>query len=57
MIQRLEREGWRLVKQKGSHRRYKHPSRPGKVTVAGHPNIDVPPGTWANIRQQAGWKP
>jgi predicted RNA binding protein YcfA (HicA-like mRNA interferase family) len=55
VIQRLESEGWHLAKQTGSHRQYKHPQKPGKVTVAGHPSIDIPPGTWASIRRQAGW--
>ena len=50
----IERDGWRLVVQKGSHRQYKHPLKPGKVTIAGHPSDDVPPGTLQSILKQAG---
>jgi predicted RNA binding protein YcfA (HicA-like mRNA interferase family) len=56
VIRRLEREGWRIRSQRGSHRQYVHPEKPGKVTVSGHPSIDVPPDTWASIQRQAGWK-
>lgn len=50
----IEDDGWRLVAQRGSHRQYEHPTKPGKVTVAGKPNVDVPKGTAANILRQAG---
>ena len=49
-------DGWILVAQKGSHRQYKHPSKPGRVTVAGHPKDDVAPGTLNSILRQAGLK-
>jgi predicted RNA binding protein YcfA (HicA-like mRNA interferase family)/predicted RNase H-like HicB family nuclease len=49
----LEEDGWHLVAQRGSHRQYKHPTKPGKVTVAGHPGADVPRRTAANILRQA----
>jgi predicted RNA binding protein YcfA (HicA-like mRNA interferase family) len=54
LIRVIEGDGWRLVAQSGSHRQYEHPSKPGKVTVAGKPNADVPKGTAANILRQAG---
>jgi predicted RNA binding protein YcfA (HicA-like mRNA interferase family) len=54
IIRLIEDDGWRLVAQHGSHRQYEHPTRPGKVTVAGKPNLDVPKGTAANILRQAG---
>jgi predicted RNA binding protein YcfA (HicA-like mRNA interferase family) len=50
----IEDDGWRLVAQRGSHRQYEHPTKPGKVTLAGKPNVDVPKGTAANILRQAG---
>jgi predicted RNA binding protein YcfA (HicA-like mRNA interferase family) len=57
VIRVLEDDGWRLIAQRGSHRQYGHPSKPGKVTVAGKPNADVPKGTAANILRQAGlWR-
>ena len=54
VIRMIEDDGWRLVAQRGSHRQYEHPTKPGKVTVAGKPNADVPKGTAANILRQAG---
>ena len=42
----LEREileaGWRFDSQKGSHRQYSHPSKPGKVTIPFHKGKDLP---------------
>jgi predicted RNA binding protein YcfA (HicA-like mRNA interferase family)/predicted RNase H-like HicB family nuclease len=49
----LERDGWVQVRMRGSHRQFKHPSKPGLVTVAGKPSIDIPPGTLYNILKQA----
>jgi predicted RNA binding protein YcfA (HicA-like mRNA interferase family) len=50
----IEDDGWGLVAQRGSHRQYEHPTQPGKASVAGRPNVDVPKGTAANILRQAG---
>lgn len=47
-------DGWYRVDTKGSHRQYKHPAKPGRVTVAGSPNDDLPIGTWYSILKQAG---
>jgi predicted RNA binding protein YcfA (HicA-like mRNA interferase family) len=56
VIKRLEENGWRLARTKGSHRQYHHPTKSGTVTVAGHPSVDIPPGTLNNILKQAGLK-
>ena len=56
VIKKLEQDGWRLTRTKGSHRQFHHPTQPGTVTVAGHPSVDIPPGTLNNILKQAGWK-
>ena len=56
VIRRLEKDGWQLVRTKGSHRQYHHPTKPGTVTVAGKPSLDIPPGTLNNILKQAGFK-
>ena len=53
-IRLLERDGWQLVRTKGSHRQYRHPHKPGTVTIAGKPSNDLPPGTWASIMRQSG---
>ncbi|HEV3138696.1 MAG TPA: type II toxin-antitoxin system HicA family toxin [Pirellulales bacterium] len=54
VIRRLKREGWQLIRTRGSHRQYKHPDKPGLVTVP-HPRRDFPFGTLRNIFKQAGW--
>jgi predicted RNA binding protein YcfA (HicA-like mRNA interferase family) len=56
IIRAVEADGWRLVSQKGSHRQYEHSTKPGKVTISGHPNEDVPRGTLNSIMKQAGLK-
>lgn len=56
IIKMLETDGWILVVTKGSHRQYKHPEKSGRVTVAGHPGDDIPPGTYNSILKQAGLK-
>lgn len=50
----LHKDGWYEVDQEGSHMQLKHPSKPGKVTVAIHGNRDIPPGTLSKIWKQAG---
>ena len=55
-IRLLEENGWVLQRTRGSHRQYRHSTRRGLVTVPGHRNDDVPPGTWDSILEQAGLK-
>ena len=57
LVTLIEADGWRLVRQKGGHRQYHHPSKPGAVTVSGNLGIDVPPGTLSSVLKQAGLKP
>jgi predicted RNA binding protein YcfA (HicA-like mRNA interferase family) len=52
----LEQDGWRLLATRGSHRQFKHPEKPGRVTVPGKPNDDLAPGTFNSILKQAGLK-
>jgi predicted RNA binding protein YcfA (HicA-like mRNA interferase family) len=52
----IEQDGWRLVVSEGSHRQYKHPMKPGRVTVSGHAGDDMPKGTLASVLRQAGLK-
>jgi predicted RNA binding protein YcfA (HicA-like mRNA interferase family)/predicted RNase H-like HicB family nuclease len=56
LLRMLTEDGWNLVETKGSHRQFKHPSKPGRVTVAGHPSHDIAPGTLSSILKQAGLK-
>jgi predicted RNA binding protein YcfA (HicA-like mRNA interferase family) len=53
VIRRLREDGWEEVAQKGSHVQFKHPTKPGRVTVP-HPERDLPIGTLRSIERQAG---
>jgi predicted RNA binding protein YcfA (HicA-like mRNA interferase family) len=53
-IKTIENGGWFLVRTRGSHRQYHHPTKPGTVTVAGHPGQDLHPKTLNSILKQAG---
>ena len=54
VLRLLEAEGWELARTRGSHRQYKHPQRPGKVTVPGKARDTLHPKTLASILKQAG---
>lgn len=56
ILRLLQQDGWFLVAQKGSHRQFKHASRPGRVTVPGKPSDDLAIGTLGSIYKQAGLK-
>jgi len=56
IIAGLREDGWYQVAQRGSHRQYKHPLKKGRVTIAGHNNDDLAPGTLNSILEQAGLK-
>lgn len=53
LIKLLESDGWFEVGVTGSHHHFKHPSKPGKVTVP-HPRKDIPPGTVRSVLKLAG---
>jgi predicted RNA binding protein YcfA (HicA-like mRNA interferase family) len=55
-IKLIEVDGWYLVATRGSHRQYKHPTKAGRVTVAGKSSEDLAPGTLNSILKQAGLK-
>jgi predicted RNA binding protein YcfA (HicA-like mRNA interferase family) len=56
VLRLLSDDGWYLVATKGSHRQFKHPAKPGRVTVAGKPSDDLAAGTLSSILKQAGLK-
>jgi len=58
LIKRIERDGWKLERAAGSHLQYRHPTKPGTVTIAagGKMNRDVPLGTQQSVLKQAGLK-
>jgi predicted RNA binding protein YcfA (HicA-like mRNA interferase family) len=45
IIRLIELDGWYHVVTRGSHRQFKHPRKPGRVTIAGKPSDDLAPGT------------
>ncbi len=56
VIKMIERDGWYLVRTRGSHRQFKHPEKPGLVTVPGKPGDELAPGTLNSILKQSGLK-
>lgn len=56
LLRALQSDGWYLVATRGSHRQFRHHSKPGRVTVAGKPSDDLAPGTLNSILKQAGLK-
>jgi predicted RNA binding protein YcfA (HicA-like mRNA interferase family) len=56
VLRLLHEDGWYLDRTRGSHRQFRHPAKPGVVTVAGKPGADVDPGIFNSILKQAGLK-
>jgi predicted RNA binding protein YcfA (HicA-like mRNA interferase family) len=56
IIKMLEDDGWYIVKQKGSHRQFKHRTKAGKVTVNQKPSETLDQEILNSIFKQAGWK-
>ncbi len=58
VIRYLERDGWQLVRSSGSHKHFRHETKPGTVTIP-HPKRDIAIKTLLNIERQAcfGLKP
>ncbi len=53
IIKALREDGWKEVAVRGSHRQFKHPDKPGRVTIAGAPNHDLASGTLNSVLKQA----
>jgi predicted RNA binding protein YcfA (HicA-like mRNA interferase family) len=57
IVKRLENDGWILVRQKGSHKQYKHPDKKDLITLPDHGNNKEPSiGVLNDIFKKAGWK-
>jgi predicted RNA binding protein YcfA (HicA-like mRNA interferase family) len=56
VIKTIEADGWVHVRTTGSHRHFRHATKPGTVTVPGKPSEDVKPGTLNSILHRAGLK-
>ncbi|HEY3516100.1 MAG TPA: type II toxin-antitoxin system HicA family toxin [Gammaproteobacteria bacterium] len=57
LLRLLEQDGWYLVRTRGSHRQFRHPVKPGTVTVSGNAGADVPHGTLRAILKHARIRP
>ncbi len=56
LVKLIEADGWQHTATRGSHRQYRHPGKPGKVTIPGKMSLVLPPGTANSILKQAGLK-
>lgn len=54
ILRLLRDDGWYLIVAEGSHRQFKHLTKPGRTTVSGHPSDDIHPKTLKSILTQAG---
>jgi len=57
VIRLIEADGWYRVKSRGGHRQFKHPAKPGRVTISGNLGDDLAPGTLSSVLKQAGLRP
>ncbi|MXV99106.1 MAG: type II toxin-antitoxin system HicA family toxin [Acidimicrobiaceae bacterium] len=55
-IRVVESDGWYLVRTNGSHRHFRHPLKPGTVTIPGSLGKALKKGTWGHILRRAGLK-
>ncbi len=56
LIRMLKADGWKLVHTVGSHHQFRHPTKPGRVTVHGKSSDNIAPGTLNSIMKQSGLK-
>jgi predicted RNA binding protein YcfA (HicA-like mRNA interferase family) len=56
LIKLIEQDGWYLYQTTGSHQQFKHPSKPGRTTVAVKVARTFRKGTLKSILRQAGLK-
>ncbi len=53
LLRALSRDGWKQVRQTGSHVILRHAIKPGRVTVPIHSNVIIKPKTLEMILKQA----
>lgn len=51
----IRADGWYYVYTKGDHKHFRHPTKPGKVTIPAN-RKDLNIKTWNSIMKQAGLK-
>lgn len=54
LLKLIRRDGWEHVRTRGSHRQFKHPTKPGLVTIPGKESDYLGKKTTASILKQAG---
>ena len=54
ILRMLADDGWVQVTMRGSHRQFKHPTKPGRVAVHGNLSDNIAPGTLNSIMKQSG---
>lgn len=56
LLRILREDGWYLVRQKGSHRLFHHPTKTGTVTITVKASVELPPVTLQSVLKQAQLK-
>ncbi len=56
VIKLIKQDGWFLARTKGDHRQFKHPEKPGLITISGNLGHDMPFGTLNSVMKQAHLK-
>jgi mRNA interferase HicA len=56
LVRLLEHDGWHAVRQAGSHRVYRHPTKPGQLVVPVQYGKEIATGTLQSILKKAGLK-
>jgi predicted RNA binding protein YcfA (HicA-like mRNA interferase family) len=55
IVKMIDVDGWTLCRRTGTnHRKYRHDSKSGYVTISGNPGDDMAIGTYKNVLRQAG---
>lgn len=54
IIKLIENDGWALIAVRGSHRQFRHPTKPGRVTIPGKPSKELSHVLERSILKQAG---
>jgi predicted RNA binding protein YcfA (HicA-like mRNA interferase family) len=53
LLRLIQSDGWKQVRTTGSHRHFKHATKPNVVTVPGNPGDEIPMGTLKAILKSA----
>ena len=56
VLKMLLKDGWEVVRQKGSHRQLRHPKKSGTVTLNGSLSSDIWGDELKSVERQSGLK-